>query len=65
LWWGSTEIGGEDEWNMDYALCVYIGFLAGYGVRELISRRRRHEERRLRRAHEQLARARASTLGPG
>jgi len=43
-------------------LFVYccVAFIAGYGVREVISQRRRREARKMREAHERLMRARAS-----
>ena len=34
--------------------CCCIGFIAGYGVREVISLRRRLQERKMREAHERL-----------
>jgi len=39
--------------------CCCVAFIAGYGVREVISQRRRREERKMREAHERLVRARA------
>jgi hypothetical protein len=45
--------------------CCCVAFIAGYGVREVISQRRRREERRIRETHEQLMRARdAATESP-
>ena len=41
--------------------CCCIGFIAGYGVREVISLRRRRQERKMREAHKRLMGARAST----
>ena len=38
--------------------CCCVAFIAGYGVREVISQRRRREERKMREAHERLVRAR-------
>jgi hypothetical protein len=40
--------------------CCSVAFIAGYGVREVISARRRREERKMREAHERLMRARAA-----
>ena len=40
--------------------CCCVAFIAGYGVREVISQRRRREKRRIREAHERLMRARAA-----
>jgi hypothetical protein len=44
---------------MDLILVLCVGFIAGYGVRDVISQRRRREERKKREAHERLVQAKA------
>jgi hypothetical protein len=41
-------------------LCCCVGFMSGYGVRGMISLRRRREARKISEARERLMRARAS-----
>jgi hypothetical protein len=42
-------------------LCCCVGFMSGYGVRAMISLRRRREARKISEARERLIRIRASS----